>query len=179
VPGMRNFDTEKTYDNVMHRFKFGGANTPGIYFDETVMRMCYTHRRLMAQLALHLVEEGQNEKAAEVLARAEQEFPQANVPHDYQGGSLDIIRSYVAIGQNDKAREILELMWEKSTQYVNYYCSLSPARFSAAQNDCMYHLYIMNHLADMASNIDEKLGSSYTNRLNELAGAYSARGGQF
>jgi len=179
VPGMKNFDTEKTYDNVMHRFKFGGANTPGIYFDETVMRMCYTHRRLMAQLALHLVEEGQNEKAAEVLARAEQEFPQANVPHDYQGGSLDIIRSYAAIGKDDKARELIEIMWEKSTQYVNYYCSLTPARFSAAQNDCMYHLYIMNHLADIASTIDEQLGDSYSKRLDELARTYSSRGGQF
>ena len=57
-PGMTSYDTDKTYKNVMERFKFGGANTPGIYLDETVMRMCYTHRRLMVDLATELVSEG-------------------------------------------------------------------------------------------------------------------------
>ena len=39
APGAKNFDTEKTYDNVMNKFKFGGMNQRGIYIDETVMRM--------------------------------------------------------------------------------------------------------------------------------------------
>ena len=57
-PGMTNYDTEKTYKNVMERFKFGGVSTPGIYLDETVLRMCRTHRRLMVDLATELVNEG-------------------------------------------------------------------------------------------------------------------------
>mgnify|MGYP001775414859 FL=1 len=40
VEGAKNFDSEKTYDAVMNRFKFGGLSTKGIYLDETVMRMC-------------------------------------------------------------------------------------------------------------------------------------------
>jgi hypothetical protein len=179
LPGMKNFDTEKTYDNVMNRFKFGGASTPGVYFDETVMRMCYTHRRLMAQLALRLAEEGKDEKAAKVLERVEQEFPHENIPHDYQSGSLDLVRTSLALGKTDKAREITALLWEKSEQYVKYYCSLAPQRFSAAQNDCMYHLYILNTLADLAANIDEELSNNYSAQLDELARAYSSRGGRF
>ena len=42
APGAKNFDTEKTYNNVMNRFKWGGLDKPGLYIDETVMRMCYT-----------------------------------------------------------------------------------------------------------------------------------------
>ena len=34
------------YDNLMNKFKFGGIDKPGIYIDENVMRMCYTHRRI-------------------------------------------------------------------------------------------------------------------------------------
>ena len=48
VKGMTNFDTAKTYRNLMTRYKFGGLKTKGLYIDETVMRMCYTHRRLFA-----------------------------------------------------------------------------------------------------------------------------------
>ncbi|MCR4995231.1 MAG: DUF2723 domain-containing protein, partial [Bacteroidales bacterium] len=44
VSGKR-VDTERMYDNMMNRFKFGGIDNPDIYLDETVLRMCYTHRR--------------------------------------------------------------------------------------------------------------------------------------
>ncbi len=178
-PDMTNFDTEKTYDNVMNRFKFGGANTPGIYFDETVMRMCFTHRRLMSQLALHLANEGKMQKAAEVLERVEKELPNENVPHDYQSGSLDLIRTYLLIDNKEKAKEVIAMMWEKSSQYIDYYCSLSPSRFMAAQNDCMYHLYILNHLTESAMNADEKLGEEYSSKLEQKAQKYASRGGRY
>ncbi|MCF0196408.1 MAG: DUF2723 domain-containing protein, partial [Bacteroidaceae bacterium] len=59
----RNIDTQKMYENFMTRFKFGGLDNPDIYLDETVMRMCYTHRRIAAQLASKLLQEGDTEKA--------------------------------------------------------------------------------------------------------------------
>ena len=179
LPGMTNFDTEKTYRNVMTRFKFGGASTPGIYLDETVMRMCYTHRRLMAQLALHLAEQGDNERAAEVLERAEKELPAENVPHEYQSGTMDMIKAYVSIGDNDHAKSLIEQMWTRSSQYMVYYCAQTPARFLAAQNECMFHLYVMNNLAQIATDIDEKMGESLTEQLDKTATLYQNRGGKF
>ena len=62
-PGAKNFDTDKTYNNMMFRYRYGGLDKPGLYIDETVMRMCYTHRRLFGQLALHLIAEQKNDKA--------------------------------------------------------------------------------------------------------------------
>jgi hypothetical protein len=90
-----------------------------------------------------------------------------------------MIRAYLAIEQNAKAKDLIEQLWKKSTQYLKYYCSLSPARFTAAQNDCVFHMYIMNHLTDFASIIDEKLGNEYNAQLNEMARAYTARGGRY
>ena len=54
APGAKNYDTQKVYNNLMFRYRYGGLSKPGLYIDETVMRMCYTHRRLFGQLALHL-----------------------------------------------------------------------------------------------------------------------------
>ena len=179
VPGMTNFDTEKTYDNVMNRFKFGGANTPGIYFDETVMRMCYTHRRLMAQLAIHLAQEGKDSLAAKVLAKAEKELPAENVPHDFQSGSLDMVRTYIVIGDTVHAKNIIEQLWTRSSQYMNYYCTLNPTRFNAAQNDCMFHMYILNHLSELTGRIDEKQAKKYETQLAAIAEKYQGKGGRF
>ena len=49
----------------MNKYKYGNVSQPDIYLDETVTRMCYTHRRLLATLAMSLINEGKTEKASE------------------------------------------------------------------------------------------------------------------
>ena len=177
VEGMTNFDTEKTYDNVMNRFKFGNVSQPGIYLDETVMRMCYTHRRLLSQLASHLISEGKDKKAAEVLAKAEKEIPTYNVPVDYQSGSLDMARAYVALGDKKHAKEQISALFKKSSQYMRYYNSLSGDRFAAAQNDCMLHIYLMQQLLQIADGVDKKWADQLESEIGAAVGLFQNKGG--
>jgi hypothetical protein len=178
-PGAKNFDTEKTYNNVMKKFKFGNVNQPGIYLDETVMRMCYTHRRLLAQLALNLAMENQMEKAKNVLAKCEKELPAYNVPHDFQSGTTDLIRAYVLTGQNKKAQQLLDQLWKKSSQYMQWYCSLDGMRFESSQRDCMIHLYILNQLLEVQDTIDEKKADVKEKQMQALMTIYHDKGGRF
>ena len=90
-PGAKNFDTEKAYHNIMTRFKFGNLKQKGLYIDETTMRMCYTHRRLLAQTALQLIAEGKKQKAINILKKADTEIPAYNVTLDYMSGGLDML----------------------------------------------------------------------------------------
>jgi hypothetical protein len=175
--GLKDFDTEKTFENVTKRYKFGNVKQQGIYLDETVMRMCYTHRRLMAQLAVHLASEGQNEKAAQVLALAEKEIPTYNVPADFSSGSIDIARAYTAIGQKDKAKATIEELWKKSTQYMQWYCSLDGLRFANSQRDCQMHLYILQMLGQIAADVDQKTGEQYAQQLEGVFRMYQGKGG--
>ena len=175
--GLKNFDTEKAFNNVTTRYKYGNVKMEGIYLDETVMRMCYTHRRLLSQLAANLIAEGKKDKAAQVLALADKEIPNYNVPADFTSGSLDIARSYNDIGQKDKAKETLMLLWNKSEQYMNWYCSLEPARFANCQRDCQLHLYILQMLTQLGYEIDEKTGADVEKRLENIFRNFQARGG--
>jgi hypothetical protein len=177
LPGMKNFDTDKVYDNVMNRFKFGGVSTKGIYLDETVMRMCYTHRRLLSQLAINLANEGKNDKAARVLALCDKELPDENVPADFQSGSLDMARAYASIGQKEQAKALLQKLWTKSAQYISWYCSLDGSRFNASSRECMYHLYIMQQELLQVQNVDEKLAEKMENQLQQLVALYQTKGG--
>ena len=179
VPGAKNFDTEKTYNNVMKKFKFGNVSQPGIYLDETVMRMCYTHRRLMASLATNLIQEGKKEEAKQVLAKCEKELPAANVPHDFQSGSTDLVRAYIETGQSQKAQQLLDNLWNKSTQYMTWYLSLDGMRFDNSQRDCMLHLYIMNQMLDMQDAIDKQKTALREKQLDALVNQYHAKGGTF
>ena len=80
-------DADKMFDNMMHKFKFGGVDKPGIYIDENTMRMCYTHRRLFSMLAAELVKKGDAQRAGEVVDYCEKVLPAFNVPYDWQNGA--------------------------------------------------------------------------------------------
>ena len=177
IDGVRNFDTKRTYDNVMNRFKFGGIDKKGIYLDETVMRMCYTHRRIMAKLAYELIIEGQNEKAEKVLRYTAEQIPSYNVAHNYTSGSMDMARSWASLGNKKEALAIMDDLWKSASQYMRWYCNLDGFRFEAAQNDCAVQLYIMQQLIGLGDTIDKKWTDKRVEELHKLAGFFESKGG--
>ena len=179
APGAKNFDTKRTYDRMMHKFRFGGLDTPGIYLDETVMRMCWTHRRAFVNLAMNLVNEGDDKKAAKVLAYLDKNIPEYNVPVNYQSGSLDEARVYAHLGQKQKAMDMFKKLFDNSYQYAAWYCSLEDMRFLSAQRDALLHFYIMNQILVEANDINEKWTKAQQVRMNGLLELYRSKGGSF
>ena len=177
-PGAKNFDTEKAYHNIMTRFKFGNLKQKGLYIDETTMRMCYTHRRLLAQTALQLLSEHKNKKAIDILKKADVEIPDYNVPIDYMSGGLDMARGWILAGQKQKAAEYVGKVWKTASQYLSYYLSLDANRFAQAQNDCIRQIMIMQSTCEVASMVDQKTAKKYEDQLNKLYTLYHGRGGQ-
>ena len=177
IYGVKNFDTKRTYDNVMNRFKFGGIDKKGIYIDETVMRMCYTHRRIMSKLATELVDEGKNTQAEKVLRYLDKQIPTYNVPHNYTSGSMDMARAWAAIGKKKEALGIMNDLWKTAEQYLRWYTSLDGYRFDAAQQDCTVQLYIMQQLIALAQTFDEDWADKHMTMLNEQASFFESKGG--
>ena len=177
IEGVKNFDTEKTYNNVMNRYKYGGLQKPGLYLDETIMRMCYTHRNLMAMLAKNLVIEGKEDKALAVLQKCEKEIPYYNVPVNFRSGSFDMAEAYALMGKKQEAQNILNQLWKNANEYLVYYMSLSNSRFAQSRTDCMTQLYIMQRISQIAAIFDEKLAAEMAEKTNNAVAAYEARGG--
>lgn len=176
-PGAKNFDTEKTYDNLMHKYKFGGLETPGLYLDETVMRMCWTHRRMYMELALNLINEDKKDKAAEVLAYADKHIPEYNVPVNFNSGSLDEATAYLALGKKDKAKHILDEIMKLSGQYLSWYLSLGQTQFQGSERDCMMHLYVFHQAVTSAQQIDSQWAEQKSLELARYSQIYEQRGG--
>ena len=177
APGAKNFDTEKVYNNVMNRFKWGGLDKPGLYIDETVMRMCYTHRHLLAQLAMQLIAEGQNAKAEKVLRKAEKVLPEYNVPYTFMSGAADMARAYALIGKKADAARILNKVWADAKSYADYYLQLTGSRFMMSQNAVLRQLYIMQNIADITQACDRSLADQRLKTVNALYAVYQAKGG--
>lgn len=177
-PGAKNFDTEKTYRNVMYRYKYGGLEKPGLYIDETVLRMCYTHRHIFSQLALHLIEEGQKAKALKVLQKAEKVLPTYNVPMNYMSGGAEIARAYALLGQKAKAMQTINAVWKDSYQYAVYYLGLNDNWFTMSQRDIMIQLSILTQINDITQLVDKQLYAKRRTMIDRLYSTYIGKGGQ-
>ena len=177
-PGAKNFDTEKAYHNIMTRFKFGNLKQKGLYIDETTMRMCYTHRRLLGQTALQLIAEGKKQKAINILKKADVEIPTYNVPLDYLNGGIDMARGWLMTGQKAKGKEYVEAIWKNASQYLNYYLSLPNNLFLQAEHDCIRQIMIMQSICEAAGMVSPQLEQKCEKQLNNLYRLYHGRGGR-
>ena len=177
--GVKNFDTEKTYQAVMNRFRYGGVKTRGIYLDETVRRLCYTHRQLMATLALELIKEGKDQKALAVLKKAEEELPSYNLPMQMMGGGLDMAKAYMLLGKTKEARALIEQLWKRDTQYLRWYLSLDANKFALSMSQCLREFYLLSMVNELADSLDPKLAEKQREQLLLLQTTYEQRGGSF
>ena len=168
-------DSEKMYDNLMNKFKFGGIDKPGIYIDENTMRMCYTHRRIFAQLITQLMKEGKKDKALAALEYAEKMIPAFNVPYDFQNGALEMAEAYYQLGDTAKADQIIDELANKSVEYLTWYLSLDDNHLLMSQREFIMHLSALDMEAKMMEKYKSKLAGNYTPKVNELYNIYVGR----
>ena len=182
-------DSEKMYDNLMHKFKFGGIDKKGIYLDETVLRMCDTHRRMFVQLSTQLIKEGKKEQALKALNYCEQVIPASNVPHDYiMSSSKEMAMNFATLGEYKKAEDILNQMANNAVEYLTWYLSLDDTRLASSYENCMRYFYILDDVCKSLSELKPQSGeqqnetfdaaSHYTKKFNELYDMLGARTGQ-
>ena len=174
----RTIDSERMYNNMMNKFKYGGLKeNPDIYLDETVIRMCYTHRRLFNQLAQQLLKEGQKDKALKVLQRAEEEIPGSIVPHEaFYGHSLELADAWLALGHKAEAEKLLNAVGQNAKEYIEWYLSLNTQRLLQSSRECLMQIYILNDIAKTWEPIDKKKAETYRMEVNNYASRCHQRG---
>jgi len=168
-------DSDKMFDNLMHKFKFGGLEKKGLYIDENAMRLCYSLRRVYSLLVEQLVREGKLDKAMQVMEYAKEHIPSYNVPYDYQNGSLAFVDAYYKAGDSENANRIAEEMAKKEVEYITYYLSLTDYQLAVSASNCEYHIALLDRIITSMENGNSDLAEEYNNTLNELYGIYSSR----
>ena len=168
-------DSEKMYDNLMNKFKFGGIGKPGIYIDENAMRMCYSHRRIFAQLIGQLLAEGKNDKARAALEYAEKMIPAENVPYDWQNGSLQMAEAWYKLGEMEKGDHIAQALADKAVEYMTWYMSLDEGRFMISSREFEYHWALLSEEVKKMEQYKSPLAETYRAKLEELYEMYVNR----
>ncbi|MBP3244307.1 MAG: DUF2723 domain-containing protein [Bacteroidaceae bacterium] len=123
-------DVEKLYENIMHRFRFGGLKTKGIYVDEDVRRMADMHQFVMGVLIDSLMNQGDTRRAVAVCRKWQHEMPLENVP--YTESALSMARCFYATSQTERGDEIVGNLLCRSDEWLAWIETIAPSRRSGS-----------------------------------------------
>ncbi|WP_299825379.1 DUF2723 domain-containing protein [uncultured Pontibacter sp.] len=110
---------EVMYENMMKEFKFRNFDREDIFYDENYYRFSANARDKFAKLATAYLEDGNTARAKEILDYCFKVMPEAAVPYDYY--TPQFIPLFKAVGDDQKAKEIMDSMVQKSTKSLDYY----------------------------------------------------------
>ncbi|CAL1519196.1 DUF2723 domain-containing protein [Chitinophaga sp. MM2321] len=126
------------YDNLMHKFAFGGAQTAGTYFDEPNRKMLLYLRQAFTKLGVAMSQEGQKDSALTVLKYMDKNIKETNFPyamttpnnmHNYT--SLQTVYAYYMAGDAKRADELGAQIIKDCEQQIRYYNSLPASRITS------------------------------------------------
>jgi hypothetical protein len=163
-------DTERMYKRMMEEFEWGRLNEPDVFMDENNLRMTIKYRYTFATLARALSDEGDNERAIEVLDYCMENMPHELIPFNFS--VVPLIQSYYAAGAVDKALEFSEKLEEVTEKELDYYSAVIRAKPSKApkmQNDFLQMIRDLNTLGSMAMGYGE---TDVSRRLQEKVDTY-------
>ena len=152
--GKPRVNTEVMYDNMLHKFKYGNMNVPGIYIDENTMRMCRTHRMMFLELIQALHNEGKYDKCLEVLDFAEQMLPGYNIPYDYTSATM--ASYYYRLGAMDKANAIITQVADNCIDYLIWGESLTKEQRTSSQSTLGHHMAVFSFVLQNLERYQQK-----------------------
>ena len=171
-------NSDKMYDNLMNRYKFGKIDNPNIYLDETVLRMCETHRRMFVQLSDQLIKEGKLDKAKKALDYSLEVIPTTTVPHDYQSSmSKQMADQYILLGDTIAAQSILNDLANKSVEYLTWYLSLNDTQLINSYDNTLRHFYMLDDITNTMARIssDEPSNKEQQEQYADIALHYAKK----
>jgi tetratricopeptide (TPR) repeat protein len=152
--------TDIMFDNMVHKFRWGGIDNPKVYLDENVLRMIKTQRYMFSRLADALIREGKKEKAIEALDTCQRVIPPAIIRYDGYYG-LNIAACYYDAGAKDKAIDVYEQMMDYYMTALNWYFRLNSVQFRSVYGTVRENLGYVQHILSRYQQIKPELMDKY------------------
>ncbi|MBR2887283.1 MAG: hypothetical protein IKB95_03570, partial [Bacteroidales bacterium] len=159
------------YKNVMEKFQWGGINDPRVYLDENNLRMLMNVKNNFLRLASKLIDQRKTDKARQVLAKCYEVMPfECVAPSFYDIFLADL---YYRMGDNDKAREIIDVVVNQTCQELVYFNSLSEEQVATVQED-RYRAAAFSHeiVRIMSENHDTENARAYAKKFADIIATF-------
>jgi hypothetical protein len=162
---MGRIDTEKMYDVVMS-WDWGNSGSPDIYHDTETRRNGITYRSNLARLAEALINEGENEKAEEVLDLAMEKMPVKYF--EYYSLLEPYILGYYELDKPEKARAIFEEVSEKYQEKLVFFSGMKVNRQYSMADEIISNMERYRSIVDIVIVYDtEEYGKAEATKFND------------
>lgn len=144
-------DTDKLYDKLMNKFRWGNMNKPKVYLDENIRRTLHIVklRNNFGRLAIALKNEGKMDKAIEIIDKCLEVLPVEKVPVDYYDSRL--VEAMLECN-HERAREIATKVLNTAYNDLLYYAKQDARFYASSENKrqmCMVNAqWILEALRD-------------------------------
>jgi hypothetical protein len=142
-----NVNKEVMYENMMKEFSFRNFDREDIFYDENYYRFTANARDKFATLAAAYLEDGDEARAKEIVDHCFTVLPLETVPYDYY--TPQFIALYDMLGEEEKAKELLELMAQGSQKSLDYFF----AKGSLFEQEIQVNMIIMQQLVGAAQQL--------------------------
>jgi len=164
--------TDIMYDNMMHKFAWGGVDKYNVYLDENIMRMVTNLRSNFARLSSALIAEGKKDSAVKVLDKCMDVLPEKNVPVAII--NVAIGKNYYDAGAPDKGDKVLSRCYDVYSDQLRYYTSLDADKRKYFSEEISNGLYVLNSVNSIAkSNGDSTLSKKAEDSFNKYLNYYT------
>lgn len=121
------------------KLHWGNLKDSAGYTDYNGRRNILTYRNAVNRASKALINEGEQQKAQDIMDLLEEEIPQKL--YEEHLPLIDIAASYIRIGQVDKAKKIIDPFQKNLLEEIDYYLEL-PLRYKYwINNDMLYSTY--------------------------------------
>jgi tetratricopeptide (TPR) repeat protein len=161
-------NTEKMYENVMNKFRWGGLDKPGVYIDQTIMNMVRSQRSVVfADLAYNLMREGKPDSALQVIDKCVEVFPSENAPHDYS--SFNLVSIYYQLGHKEKAQALAKEIIDNNMTTINWMLRLSPSKRESVLGELDNEIRMARNILSISYQFDQEFAKQYMEEFNRYS----------
>ena len=122
VYGYGRVATDEVFDRVMNKWKWGNFDTHETFIDRSYGPSIQSMRVVMLRTARTLSENGEKEKAVQMIEKYLQAFPHFNFPYDWN--TMQMLNVMVEAGGYDKAKPHLEILANETLQQLIFLNSI-------------------------------------------------------
>lgn len=163
------------YDNMMNLYKWGNADDPSVYLDETNKRMFSNYRRIFGNLGKALLAAGDTTRATEAVRRGLEIVPAEKLPYDYF--TIAIAEVFFRAGQTEEGNRIIDDVLRYAKEYLDYAVAADPSKQFGMDYPIGINMQALLDINNMAIDLKmEELESSMTADINKYYSVlYSGR----
>ncbi|MBK9733606.1 MAG: hypothetical protein IPO92_01035 [Saprospiraceae bacterium] len=154
IYGYGDIDVDKTYNNVMTKWKWGNFDKKKLFIDKSYMAEVQAMKLVMLRAAIEFDRQGNKTKAAEMANKYFESFPHMNFPYD--AGIMPFINVLVNTKDFESVKKNLRILAEETAQYIKFYESQTDkAVFDSFRQDYEYRLGSIQDILEVAKKVED------------------------